>query len=163
NEVVLYREDGDDRYFGDIVYANPGAFYGYFVANYQTAGGLSSQIKRVPLTGGPATVIANSPAPLPRDLVTDGTSLFSWDAGDDDRAFWGPGGGDLPRDLRRQRRHLGRMGRLTRALVGLPTTGEHQLHDQKARGGITRIVTSGQVGVGHLQWDATSIYWGDVS
>jgi len=24
-------------------------------------------------------------------------------------------------------------------------------------------VTSGQVGVGHLQWDAASIYWGDVS
>jgi hypothetical protein len=81
NEVVLYREDGDDRYFGDIVYANPGAFYGYFVVNYQTAGGLSSQIKRVPLTGGPATVIANSPAPVPRDLVTDGTSLFWVDEG----------------------------------------------------------------------------------
>src|SRR5262249_3798207 len=30
NEIVLYKEYGDDRYFGDIVYANPGAFYGYF-------------------------------------------------------------------------------------------------------------------------------------
>src|SRR5205823_4880213 len=81
NEVVLSREDGDDRYFGDLVYANPGAFYGYFVANYQTADGLSSQIKRVSLTGGPATVIANSPAPASRDLVTDGTWLSWVDAG----------------------------------------------------------------------------------
>jgi hypothetical protein len=63
------------------VYANPGAFYGYFVANYQTAGVLSSQIKRVPLTGGPAVVIANCPAPIARDLVTDGTRLFWVDSG----------------------------------------------------------------------------------
>ena len=81
SEVVLYREYGDDRYFGDIVYANPGAFYGYFVANYQTAGGLISQIKRVPLTGGLATVIANSPSPVARDLITDGTRLFWVDNG----------------------------------------------------------------------------------
>src|SRR5215210_604454 len=81
SETVLYREYGDDRYFGDIVYANPGAFYGYFVANYQTAGGVVSQIKRVPLAGGPATVIANSPSPAPRDLLTDGVRLFWVDSG----------------------------------------------------------------------------------
>ena len=82
SESVLYREYGDDRYFGAIVYANPGAFYGYFVANYQTPTGFVSQIKRVPLTGGSAVVIANSPAPIAsRDLVTDGATLFWVDAG----------------------------------------------------------------------------------
>jgi hypothetical protein len=82
SEIALYSEYGDDRYFGAIVYANPGAFYGYFVANYQTPAGFVSQIKRVPLTGGAAVVIANSPAPIAsRDLVTDGSTLFWVDAG----------------------------------------------------------------------------------
>ena len=81
NEIALYQELGDDRWFGDIVYANPGAFYGYFVANYQTPGGLKSQIKRVPLTGGAAVVIANTPAPNARDWHTDGTKLYWIDAG----------------------------------------------------------------------------------
>ena len=39
SEFILYREFGDDRFFGSIVYANPGAFFGYFVANYQTPSG----------------------------------------------------------------------------------------------------------------------------
>ena len=81
NEIVLYRESGDDRWFGDIVYANPGTFYGYFVAHYQTPGGMSSQIKRVPLTGGSAVVIADSPAAGARDLHTDGTTLYWIDGG----------------------------------------------------------------------------------
>lgn len=82
SEYVLYREYGDDRWFGAIVYANPGAYYGYFVANYLTPAGVVSQIKRVPLTGGSAVVIANSPAPIAnRDLVTDGATLFWVDAG----------------------------------------------------------------------------------
>ena len=46
NEIILYREYGDDRYFGDIVYANPGAFYGYFVAN-KLALGTCSGTQRV--------------------------------------------------------------------------------------------------------------------
>ena len=76
NEIVLYQESGDDRFFGDIVFANPGAFFGYFIATYHTATGLKSQIKRVPLTGGSAIVIADSPAPDVRDLQTDGTTLY---------------------------------------------------------------------------------------
>jgi hypothetical protein len=81
NEIALYRELGDDRNFGAIVYANPGAFYGYFVANYQFGTGWVSQIKRIPLAGGPAVVIATSPAVIGlRDLVTDGSALFWVDA-----------------------------------------------------------------------------------
>lgn len=73
-ETVLYWEPGAT--FGDIVFAQVnGAFFGYFfVSNAQ---GLS--IKRVSLTGGPATVlktitnvdIANSH----RNLLTDGVNL----------------------------------------------------------------------------------------
>lgn len=82
SEFALHGEGGDDRFFGAIVYANPGSFFGYFVANYIGPGGVTSQIKRVPLTGGPAVVIASSPAPIAnRDLVTDGTRLFWVDAG----------------------------------------------------------------------------------
>lgn len=81
SEIALYREFGDDRFFGDIVFANPGTFYGYFVASYSTAGGIISQIKRVPLTGGTAVVIANSPAAGARDLRTDGSTLYWIDAG----------------------------------------------------------------------------------
>ena len=81
NEIALYREFGDYRSFGDIVYANPGTFYGYFVAHYQTPGGLVSQIKRAPLTGGSAMVIATSPASGARDLHTDGTKLYWIDGG----------------------------------------------------------------------------------
>lgn len=81
NEIALYRETGDDRFFGDIVFANPGTWYGYFVANYRTPGGMVSQIKRVPLTGGAAVVMATSPASGARDLRTDGTTLYWIDGG----------------------------------------------------------------------------------
>jgi len=245
NEIVLYREHGDDRYFGDIVYANPGAFYGYFVANYQTAGGLISQIKRVPLTGGPATVIANSPAPMARDLVTDGTRLFWVDAGgirsvplgggsvttlrgegayithiridssyiyfseqylilrmpksggservvistngivtalhvepSIGRVFWGEQGGGVFSTSANQvqgPRVTFQASSAGRDVTSVGWDGARVLWSdclqpgntgctiKKREGGITRIVTSGRVGVGRLQWDATSIYWGDVS
>jgi hypothetical protein len=81
NETALWREYGDDRSFGDIVFANPGTFYGYFVAHYRTQAGMVSRIKRVPLAGGSAVVIANSPAAHARDLRTDGTTLYWIDDG----------------------------------------------------------------------------------
>ena len=74
-ETVLYWEAG--ARFGDIVFAQVGgAFFGYFFV--QNASGIT--IKRVSLTGGPATVlttvtnvdIANSH----RNLVTDGVNLY---------------------------------------------------------------------------------------
>jgi hypothetical protein len=243
NERVLYREYGDDRFFGSIVYANPGAFYGYFVANYQTAGGLISQIKRVPLTGGPAVVIANSPAPVgSRDLVTDGTTLFWVDAGGIRSVplgggpvttirssayitrlrvdssylyygeqflifrkpktggfegvvvstngwvtalhvdagigwlFWGEqGGGVLATTTQPQGPRVTFQPSIPgRDVTSVGWDGSRMLWSdcvqpgntlctvKKREGGITQTVTSGKVGVGHLQWDAASIYWGDV-
>ena len=60
-----------------------GAWYGYFVANYASYPSQhESQIKRVPLTGGAAVVLATSPAAIGnRDLVTDGSFLYWADAG----------------------------------------------------------------------------------
>ncbi len=77
SEVLLYRESGDTadfRYFGSLCYANIGGnWFGYFVANY----GATSQLKRVPLTGGAAITLATSPGFIgTRDLVTDGATLF---------------------------------------------------------------------------------------
>lgn len=80
-EIALYREYGDDRFFEGIVFANPGTWYGYFIANYQTSAGMLAQIKRVPLVGGTAVVMATSPASGARDLLTDGTTLFWVDGG----------------------------------------------------------------------------------
>jgi hypothetical protein len=83
-EIALYSESG--ARFGDIVFAKVnGSFFGYFFAF--TGDGAPITIKRVPLTGGTATVlktitnvdIANSH----RNLITDGISLF-WQ---DDRAI----------------------------------------------------------------------------
>jgi hypothetical protein len=69
SEIALYQESGDDTYFGDIVYAQvDGTYYGYFVATYYTTSGVTSQIKRVPLTGGEAVVIAQSPEGRARSL-----------------------------------------------------------------------------------------------
>jgi len=74
-EGVLYWEPG--AVFGDIVFAQvDGSFFGYFFA---TKGGVIT-IKRVPLTGGAATVmttvtnvdVANSH----RNLLTDGVNLY---------------------------------------------------------------------------------------
>jgi hypothetical protein len=245
NEVALYTENGDDRYFGDIVYANPGAFYGYFVATYQTAGVLSSQIKRVPLTGGPAVVIANCPGPIARDLVTDGTRLFWVDSGgirsvplgggpittlrgegsfithirldssyiyfseeflilrmpksgglervvistsgivtalhvdgSIGQVFWGEQGGGVFSTASNQvqgPRLTFQMPSAGRTVTSVGWDGSRVLWSdclqpgntngtiKERAGGITRVVASGQVGVGHLQWDAASIYWGDVS
>ena len=79
-EILLYSEPG--ARFGDIVFAEVGgAFFGYLFCD---AGGGTASIKRVPLTGGAATVIAtvtdvdieNSH----RNLVTDGINLYWQDA-----------------------------------------------------------------------------------
>jgi surface antigen len=83
-ERVLYQEASSPLSpvnFQAITYANVGGFwYGYFVANYPLQH--ESRIKRVPLAGGAAVVLATSPAAIgTRDLVTDGSSLYWADAG----------------------------------------------------------------------------------
>ena len=86
-ERILYQElslPASQVDFGAITYANVGGtWYGYFVANYaSTPSQKESQIKRVPLSGGAAVVLATSPAAIGnRDLVTDGSSLYWADAG----------------------------------------------------------------------------------
>jgi surface antigen len=82
-ERILYQElslPSSPVNFEAITYANVrGTWYGYFVANYPSR--KKSQIKRVPLTGGAAVVLATSPAAIGnRDLVTDGSSLYWADA-----------------------------------------------------------------------------------
>jgi hypothetical protein len=76
-EILLYSEPGPP--FGDIVFAEvDGAFWGYFFSQYSPSPELA--IKRVPLSGGAATVVAtlanvdiqNSH----RNLVTDGVNLY---------------------------------------------------------------------------------------
>jgi hypothetical protein len=243
NEVALYRETGDDRFFGDIVFANPGAFFGYFVASYRTASGLISQIKRVPLTGGAAIVIASSPSPGARDLQTDGTRLYWIDAGgirsvpigggpittlfadsfvgrislDNSFVYFGeeflimriPKGGGTPQTVVSTN---GRVSALyvhagigwvfwgekeggVRAMPArfgapvltfqLPATGREvnsvgwdglrvlwadclepgntNCRIRDSRAGVTHDLVGGGVGIGHLQWDTASLYWGDTS
>jgi len=86
-EQILYQESSlpsSQVDFEAITYANvAGTWYGYFVANYASYPSQhESQIKRVPLTGGAAVVLATSPAAIGnRDLVTDGSSLYWADAG----------------------------------------------------------------------------------
>jgi surface antigen len=82
-EQILYQElslPTSPVDFEAITYAYvAGTWYGYFVANYPAQH--ESQIKRVPLTGGSAVVLATSPAVIGnRDLVTDGPSLYWADA-----------------------------------------------------------------------------------
>ncbi len=80
-ERILYQESTSTPVdFEAITYANVGGnWYGYFVANYPSQD--ESQIKRVPLTGGAAVVLATSPAVIGnRDLVTDGSFLYWADA-----------------------------------------------------------------------------------
>ena len=74
-EAVLYWEPG--AIFGDIVFAQvDGNFFGYFFA---TKTGVIT-IKRVPLTGGTATVLAEvtnvDVANSHRNLITDGVNLY---------------------------------------------------------------------------------------
>jgi surface antigen len=86
-EQILYQESlpatatARSVDFEAITYANvDGTWYGYFVANYSLHN--ESQIKRVPLSGGAAVVLATSPAVIGnRDLVTDGSLLYWADAG----------------------------------------------------------------------------------
>jgi hypothetical protein len=75
-EILLYSEPFTS--FGDIVYAEVGgAFWGYFFSN--NTGGTAT-IKRVPLTGGAATILATvtdvDVANSHRNLVTDGVNLY---------------------------------------------------------------------------------------
>jgi len=83
-ERILYQESlpaaSTPVDFEAITYANVGGnWYGYFVANYPRQN--ESQIKRVPLAGGAAVVLATSPAVIGnRDLVTDGSFLYWADA-----------------------------------------------------------------------------------
>lgn len=76
-EAVLYWEAGAT--FGDIVFAKvDGRFFGYFFATKGT--GKDVTIKRVPLTGGSATVLATMTSidvqNNRRNLVTDGANLY---------------------------------------------------------------------------------------
>jgi len=76
-EMLLHAELG--ARFGDIVFAQVGgAFFGYFFA---TEGlGSTVTIKRIPLTGGPAKVLATMTDidvfNNHRNLVTDGVNLY---------------------------------------------------------------------------------------
>ena len=75
-EILLYSEPG--ARFGDIVFAQvDGVFWGYF---FSTNGGAAATIKRVPLTGGAATVLTTvtdvDVANSHRNLVTDGVNLY---------------------------------------------------------------------------------------
>ena len=74
-EILLFSEP--DARFGDIVFANvDGTFFGYFFA--EKAGVIT--IRRVPLTGGAATVLTTvtnvDVANSHRNLVTDGVNLY---------------------------------------------------------------------------------------
>ena len=85
SEGLLYNELGPAYFdFGNVVWAKVnGIYYGYFVANYDRSGSPRiSEIKRVPLGGGPPVILAQSPAYIGvGDLATDGVSLFWADAG----------------------------------------------------------------------------------
>jgi hypothetical protein len=75
-EILLYSEPG--ARFGDIVFAEvDGAFWGYFFSEH---GGATIAIKRVPLSGGAATVLTSvtdvDVANSHRNLVTDGVNLY---------------------------------------------------------------------------------------
>jgi hypothetical protein len=75
-EILLYSEPG--ARFGDIVFAEvDGTFWGYF---FSVNSGATATIKRVPLTGGAATVLATvtdvDVANSHRNLITDGVNLY---------------------------------------------------------------------------------------
>lgn len=76
-EALLYRETRTDRFsFGDVTYAQVGTtgfYYGYVAANYYDRG--IAQLKRVPLTGGSATVMKQIAGQI-RDVETDGSYLY---------------------------------------------------------------------------------------
>ena len=83
-EITLYGESGPAYFnFGNVVWVlEGGAYYGYFVANYERTSPRFSQIKRVSLTGGSALVLTTSYSYIGMgDLATDGTSLFWSDEG----------------------------------------------------------------------------------
>jgi hypothetical protein len=76
-EILLYSEPG--AIFGDIVFAQvDGTWWGYFFAD--VPGPPVTTIKRVPLTGGAATVLGTvtdvDVANSHRNLVTDGVNLY---------------------------------------------------------------------------------------
>lgn len=156
NEIALYRETGNDRFFGDIVYANPGYWYGYFVAHYQTPGGAISQIKRVPLTGGAAVVIANSPAAAARDLRTDGTTLYWIDAGGIRSV---PVSGGAVKTLYAS----AFLGRISLARDYVYFGQEYLIMRIPKAGGAPQYFTStnGRVSALSVEVDGQWIYWGD--
>jgi hypothetical protein len=83
-EITLDNETGQAFfYFGNVVWAYAGGnYYGYFVANYERSANRISEIKRVPLGGGPPVTLAETSAYIGvGDLATDGTSLFWADEG----------------------------------------------------------------------------------
>lgn len=77
-EILLYAELG--ARFGDIVFAQVGGgFFGYFFAI--RPGSANVTIMRIPLTGGPATVLTTLGDDIDvfnnrRNLVTDGFNLY---------------------------------------------------------------------------------------
>ena len=90
-EILLYSEPGCR--FGDIVFAQvDGIWWGYF---FSTGAGGTATIKRVPLTGGAATVLTTvtdvDVANSHRNLITDGENLYWQDvefSAEDAHSWW---------------------------------------------------------------------------
>ena len=160
-ERVLYWEQG--AIFGDIVFAKvDGTFFGYFFATKARV----TTIRRVPLAGGTATVLATVTSldveKNHGNLVTDGVSLF-WQ---DERA------------VRKMPIRGGAITVLDRTALNKPTAGvslsvnnliyasENRIHFVPKSGAATtgpslRIIVTASSRVTAFEPVANGIYWGE--
>jgi len=156
-ERILYQElslPTSRVDFEAITYANVGGtWYGYFVANYATyPSRKESQIKRVPLAGGAAVVLATSPAAIGnRDLVTDGSSLY-WADADGIRKMAITGGTVQTLVSGEEFAHLGLGGGLLyyssgNSILSVPTSGGASTSVISTSSPITAIYPSAAYGV----------------
>jgi surface antigen len=159
-EQILYQESlpaSTPVDFEAITYANVGGnWYGYFVANYPAQD--ESQIKRVPLTGGAAVVLATSPAAIGnRDLVTDGSSLY-WADTDGIRKIAITGGTVQTLVSGENFAHLGLEGPVLyyssgNSILNVPTSGGASTTVVSAPSAITALYSS----------PANGVLWGEAN
>jgi hypothetical protein len=162
-ERILYQESrraASGRVdFGAITYAYVGGnWYGYFAANYPRQN--KSEIKRVPLPGGAAVVLATSPAVVAnRDLVTDGSFLY-WADADGIRKMAIAGGPVRTLVSGRTFAHLGLDG-----AVLYYSSGDSIRHVPTSGGASTTVLTAPSAITALYPPSATNanVYWGEAN
>jgi hypothetical protein len=128
--------------------------------------GQRNALKRVSKTGGVVTTLVSAPSNINALYVSTSNATVYWgEVGGAVRSVPAAGGGVTNHQTPIAGRDVTSVGfDGARVLwTDCAEPGNTSCAVRKRQGGTTTTISSGSVGAGHLQFDAASLYWGDVT